>query len=131
MKEGTGTMNTHLSFSKYEQEIRPILRKTINNAESTEDVKKFFFYGVRNLLKKVLQPRIPIDHEDVLLDLSKAEGFTISARLWDDVPGFASAWKGSDLPHIIERMAEFAIKRYKHLETHPDKTEAKMYHIPG
>jgi hypothetical protein len=124
-------MNTQLSFSKYEQEIRPILRRSINNAESTEDVKKFFFYGVRNLFKKVLQAEIPLAQEDVLLDLSKAEGFTISARLWDDIPGFASAWQGSDLPHIIERMAEFAIKRYKHLEHHPDKTEAKMYPIPG
>ena len=123
-------MNTQYSFSKYEQEIRPILRRSINNAESIEDVKKFFFYGVRNLLKKALHPQMPIDHEDILLDLSNEKGFTMSSRVWD-IPAFASTWQESDLPHIVERMAEFAIKRYKHLEKHPDKTEAKMYHIPG
>lgn len=123
-------MNTQYSFSKYEQEIRPILRRSINNAQSTEDVKKFFFYGVRNLLKKAVQSQMPIDHDDILLDPNDERGFTMSSRVWD-IPAFASAWRESDLPHIIERMAEFAIKRYKHLEKHPDKTEAKMYHIPG
>ncbi|MDY6839607.1 MAG: hypothetical protein SWH78_16710 [Thermodesulfobacteriota bacterium] len=123
-------MTTQLSFSKYEQEIRPILRRSINSAESTEDVKKFFFYGVRNLLKKVLQRQMSIDHEDILLDPKEERGFTISSRVWD-IPAFASAWRESDLPHIIERMAEFAINRYKHLDKHPDKTEAKMYPIPG
>ena len=123
-------MNTQSSFSKYEREIRPILRRSINSAESTEDVKKFFFYGVRNLLKKVLRAEIPINHEDILLDPKEERGFTISSRAWD-IPGFASAWRDSDLPHIIERMAESSIKRYKHLERHPDKTEAEMYPIPG
>ena len=40
--------------------------------------------------------------------------------------GFACAWRDTDLPHVIKRMAEFALKRYKRL----DKTEAKMYPIP-
>lgn len=123
-------MTTQFSFSKYEQEIRPILRKSINNAESTEDVKKFFFYGVRNLLKKVLQAEMPVDHEDIRLDLSKEKGFTMSTLVWD-LPGFASAWQDSDLPHIIARMAEFSIKRYKYLDKHLDKSETKMYPIPG
>ena len=123
-------MNTQYSFSKYEQEIRPILRRSINNAESTEDVKKFFFYGVRNLVKKVLQPEMPINYEDILLDLTEEKGFTMSSQVWN-MPGFASAWQESDLPHIIERMAEFSIKRYKYLDRHRDKTETKMYPIPG
>jgi hypothetical protein len=124
-------MNAHFSCSRYEQEIRPILRRSISNAESTEDVKRFFFYGVRNLLKKVLQVQISVGHEDILLDPSDAKGFTLSPRLWEDLPGLASAWENSDLPHIVERMAGFAVKRYKHLERHVDKTEAKICPVPG
>ena len=37
-------MARQLSFSKYEQELRPELRQNLNIAESTEDVKKFFVY---------------------------------------------------------------------------------------
>ncbi|MEW6665715.1 MAG: hypothetical protein AB1512_10915 [Thermodesulfobacteriota bacterium] len=37
-----------------------------------------------------------------------------------------SYWTDSDLPHVIERLAEAATGRYKHVEKHPEKTEAKI-----
>ena len=42
-------MARQLSFSKYEQELRPELRQNLNIAESTEDVKKFFVYTIQKL----------------------------------------------------------------------------------
>ncbi len=123
-------MKKQISYSKHEQEIRRILRASIGSAESTEDVKKIFFYAVRNLLKKVLELEMGVDYEDIRLEPSEREGFAISSRLWG-MPAFASAWHNSDLPHILRRMADVAIKRSKHLEKHPDKTEAKIFPIPG
>ena len=120
-------MTKSFSFSRHEQKLRPGLRKQISSAESTEDVKKFFAYTVLNLFGSVFQKKIAFEYEDIRLDLTRREGFSVDKRLLR-TPEFVSVWQNSDLPHIVKRMAEYAIKHYKHLETHPDKTEAKMYH---
>jgi len=120
-------MTKRLSFVKYEQEVRPTLRERINSAESTEDVKKFFAYAVLELLGKVLRGKGAAEYEDIRLQPDNKDGYYVSDRVWS-IEEFASAWNNSDLPHILKRMAQFAIKRYKRLDTHRDKTEAKMYH---
>ena len=102
----------------------------MNSAESTEDVKKFFVHTVLELFERVLGDRGYFNYEDVHLDPKRKDGFVISKRV-RAIPGFVSAWKESDLPEIVKRMAEFAIKRHKRLEAHRDKTEAKMYPTPG
>jgi hypothetical protein len=119
-----------MSFSKFEQKLRATLRKKVNAAESTEDVKKFFAQTVETLLEKVLGDNIRLEYEDIRFDSREKEGYIVSERL-RKIEYFASVWRDSDLSHIIKRMAEFALKRHKHLEKHPDKTEAKMYPIPG
>jgi hypothetical protein len=43
-------MTKQIFFSKYEQKVLPNFRQKINEAESTEDVKKFFIYTVKELL---------------------------------------------------------------------------------
>jgi hypothetical protein len=123
-------MTRQNSFSRYEQELRPEYRQKMNSAESIEDVKKFFVRAVLELFERVLGGKMHFDYEDVCLDLKKKDGFIISKRL-QGIPDFVSAWKRSDLPHIVRRMAQFAVKRHKHFEKHRDKTEAKMYPIPG
>lgn len=120
-------MTKRLSFAKYEQGVRPKLRERINSAESTEDVKKFFAYAVLELLEKVLRGKGAAEYEDIRLQPDHKDGYYVSDRVWS-IEEFASAWNNSDLPHILKRMAQFAIKRYKRLDTHRDKTEAKMYH---
>lgn len=123
-------MTTQVSFSKYEQELRPALREKINSAESTEDVRKFFVYTVQELFKKAVEGNLDLEDEDIHLDPKGYNGFAISQRL-KGIRDFASVWNNSDLPHIVRRMAEFAIKRHKRLLQHTDKTEAKMYPVPG
>jgi hypothetical protein len=122
-------MTTQVSFSKYEQELRSEYRRIMNSAESDEDVKKFFGRVALDLFERVLGGKIHLNEEDVRLDLKKKDGFVISKRL-QGIPDFVSAWKGSDLPHIVGRMAQFAGRRQKHFEKHRDKTEAKMYPTP-
>jgi len=123
-------MTRQVSFSREEQDLRPRLREKVNAAESTEDVKKFFAQTVGELLERVLGQSVDLQYEDIRFDPSGKYGYTVSERL-HKTEGFAAVWKGSDLPHVIKRMAEFALKRYKHLEKHRNKTETKMYPIPG
>jgi hypothetical protein len=102
----------------------------MNSAQSSEDVKKFFVRAVLELFERVLEGNIHFDYEDVRLDLNKKDGFVISKRL-QGIPDFVSAWKRSDLRHIVKRMAQFACNRHKYFDKHRDRTEAKMYPIPG
>jgi len=123
-------MTKHISFSKYEQELRPQYRQSMNSAESTEDVKKFFAYITHELIETALQGKVAVEYEDIRLDPHRESGFVISSRL-RELQEFESVWNRSDLPHIVKRMAEFAIKRHNYLEKHRDRTESKMYPIPG
>jgi len=107
-----------------------MLRENIGLAESTEDVKKFFVYAVKELLERVLEGQVSLGYEDIALAPDGEDGFTISPSLRRD-KHFGKAWKDSDLPHILRRMAEVSLKRYVHLKKNPDKTEAKMYPRPG
>ena len=120
-------MTDTLSFVKYEQEVRPALRERINSAESTEDAKKFFAYAVLDLFEKVLGEKGTAEYEDIRLQPDHKDGYQVSDRL-QSMREFASVWNNSDLPHIVKRMAESAIKRCKRLDAHRDKTEAKIYH---
>jgi hypothetical protein len=123
-------MKRQFSFSKYQQEVRPMLRENLNRAESTEDVKKFFVYAFRDLLNRVSEGTVTVEYEDILLDPLERDGFSIGDRL-GATPDFISPWKNSDLPYIVKRMEESAIKRHKYLDRHRDKTETKMYPISG
>ena len=89
-------MARQLSFSKYEQELRPELRQNLNIAESTEDVKKFFVYTIQKLFGRVLEGKEAFTYEDIRLDPQEQSGFIISDKLLGD-PEFASVWSNSDL----------------------------------
>ena len=123
-------MPKQVSYSRIEKEVRPMLRENLGLAESTEDVKKFFVYAVLELLEKVLEGQVSFGYEDIALAPDQKDGFEISASLMSD-KRFKKILKDSDLHHILKRMAEVSLKRHIHLEKHPDKTEAKMYPIPG
>jgi hypothetical protein len=73
---------------------------------------------------------VTAEYEDVLLDPLERDGFSFGDRLVADAD-FLSLWNESDISHIVKRMAESAIKRHRYLSRHRDKTEAKMYPIPG
>jgi hypothetical protein len=118
-------MTEQLSYTKFENELRPHFRQSLNKAESTEDVKKFFTYTVQELLKKVLEGQVEVYFEEVSLKPDQNPPYVLSQRLLE-TESLKSIWDNSDLPHVLERMAESAVNRYKHLEKHPEKTEAKI-----
>ena len=118
-------MTEQLSYTKFEHELRPHFRQRLNKAESTEDVKKFFIYTVQELLMKVLEGEVEVYFEDVALKPDQNPPYVLSQRL-QEMDSLKSVWENSDLPHVLDRLAESAVNRYKHLQKNPEKTEAKI-----
>jgi len=118
-------MTKRISFTKYLNKILPKFREDMNRAESTEDVKKFFSYTVRELLRDIVEKEMEIGDEDIILLPDKPPYFSLSSELLSRGE-LKKLWEESDLPQLIERLAESAIGRYKHLEKHPEKTESKI-----
>jgi hypothetical protein len=118
-------MTERLSFTKYENECLPRFRQKINEAESTEDVKKFFVYTVKDLLESVFEGDMEIQYDDVSLKPSSKSQYAVSERLLSS-KHFKSIWSRSDLPRMIARFAESAIRRCRRLEKHHEKTDAKI-----
>ena len=122
-------MARQLSFSKYEQQLRPELRQNLNIAESTEDVKKFFVYTIQKLFGRVLEGKGAFQYEDIRLAPLEQSGFIISDKVLGD-PEFAAVWQNSDLSNIVKRIADAASNRHKHLQKNPAKTESKICQAP-
>lgn len=118
-------MTHQQSFTRIEKELLPQLRKRLNEAESTEDVKKFFAYCLRDLFIQVLPGRPEADLDELVLLPGGAPPFQLGEGL-GSAPGFAEAWATSDLPQIVTRFAEAACHRHRHLEKNLEKTEAKI-----
>lgn len=103
----------------------------LSKAESTEDVKKFYYQTVRDLLKEIcdLLPE-DVEIQDIQLNLDRGEGYLLSDNLMDGAR-LRPLMQDSDLDVILERLSEHAWSRYRRLEKNPAKTESKMYPIPG
>jgi hypothetical protein len=118
-------MAKQLSFTKYEHQVIPRFREKISKAESTEDVKKFFIYTAMELFENIFAGKMSFEYEDIALMPHATPPYTLNKRLVSS-GDFTSVWNDSDLPHLIGRLAERAVNRYKHLEKHPEKTDAKI-----
>lgn len=118
-------MTKQWSFSKYENEILPDFRNRINCAESAEDVKKFFVYAANELMKNAFAGKINLEYGDISLEPSAEQPFKVNERLLS-MKEFTDMWNCSDLRHVTGRLAQVATNRYKHLEKHPEKTNAKI-----
>ncbi len=118
-------MTRQLSFSKYENQTLPSFRDKTNLAESTEDIKKFFGYTTRELLDNIFAGKMTFDHTDIVLDDTTEPYYAVSERLLASEE-FKEVWSNSDLPHVTGRLAKTAMNRYKHLQKHPEKTNAKI-----
>ncbi len=118
-------MTEQLSFSRFEKEVLPNYRNKMNNAESTEDVKKFFVYTAQDFLVRVFTNGPRIEFEDITLTPNQTPAYTLSSRIVNDHQ-FSEVTKMSDLPYILERLAGTAAKRYNRLERNPEKSDSKI-----
>lgn len=118
-------MERQISFTKQENEALPLFRQRINNAESTEDVKKFFAYTGKAIFEDIFSNQMTFTYEDVALVTEKEPYYKISAGL-NASETFREVWNCSDLQRVMSRFAKAAMKRCKHLDKHPEKTESKI-----
>jgi hypothetical protein len=118
-------MGKKFSYTKNEQNILPDFRQKISSAESSEEVKKFFTFTVKELCDSIFAEKMTIDFDDITLASDEQPFFTISNRLRASKE-FASVWDNSDLPNVIGRLAKPAVNRYRHLQKHLERTTAKI-----
>ncbi|SMF41879.1 hypothetical protein [Desulfovibrio gilichinskyi] len=123
-------MTVQRSFSAQEQEFRSSFREMMVQAESTEDVKKFFYQTVRDLLVDICETLPDFNIPDIQLDLEKDEGYLLSDSLMEGA-GLRELMQESDLDAILGRLSENAWNRYHHLEKNSAKSEQKIYPVPG
>lgn len=123
---GDHKMGESISFTKVERALTPHFRKGINEAESTEDVKKVFDKTVRELLQAACGPGLSLRQKDLVLTGEEEPYYQIGGNLLTQKP-FIEVWGSSDLQRILGKFAALATKRYLHLLKNPDKTEAKMH----
>lgn len=120
-------MTKQMSYTKIENQLRPIFRERLDQAESVEDVKKFFVYTIQELLENAMGENGTVNFEDVCLDPDNEPGFALGPGVTER-QAFQEVWNDSDMPRILSSFAETAKNRYRRLEKNPAKTEAKMYH---
>jgi len=118
-------MTKQISFTKHENQIMPAFRDKLNKAESTEDVKKFFAHSTRELFSRILEGGLSLEEDDIMLQPQATPHYQISRRLLA-LNEFKGIWNDSDLVRVLERLAESAMNRYRHLEKHPEKTDSKI-----
>lgn len=118
-------MNTTHSFTKIEKELLPKFRKQMSTTESTEDVKNFFSYCIKELFSLAFASETEFGMENFRLAPEKEPPFEISPLILSDEV-IAPIWQRSDLPDIIGRFAQVAVHRHLHLTKVFEKTEAKI-----
>lgn len=119
-------MRDSVSYTKFEHQVVHKYRDNLNHAESVEDVKKFFSYTMQELIHKAFAGQLSVNYEDVQLGVDAGEPLIISESLRQQGE-FERAWSASDLPLIMTRLAKSAQNRFSHLQTHPEKTNAKIH----
>lgn len=118
-------MTTRVSYTKYENRLLPSFREKLNMAESTEDVRKFFIYTIKDLFDAVFEKSLKLKEEDISFDPEREPSYSFGQGLTAHRE-FPSVWVESDLPRVVNRLADSAVRRYRHLEKNPGKTTSKI-----
>ena len=118
-------MTRQLSFTKYERKILPDYRQRISSAETVQEVKNFFVYMVELLLQDVFAAKLNLEENDIRLTPRQPALYQISPRLRETAE-FTGIWETSDLSDVLDRMAEMACNRCRHLEKQPEKIPSKI-----
>lgn len=115
------------SYAHVERELMHHYRDQLNHAESEEDIKKFFSRTIQHLLTRALNNEVAVSDNDAILKPGSSPCYELSDRLAGSAV-FKELTKHSDINAVLERFAKPAVKHYRHLLGHPEKTEAKIRH---
>lgn len=117
-------MTQMMSFTKYEHQVLPKYRDQLNQAESVEDVKKFFIGTIQTLLELVTEGKLNPAYEDISLLPDQQPSYSLEPQIKN-----SPEMKGlecSDIYAVLERLSEQAAHRYKHLAKNNSKTNMKI-----
>lgn len=117
-------MTEMMSLSKYEHQVLPKLRDQLNQAESVEDVKKFFVGIIQEFLSLATDGDVTADYEDISLLPEQDPCYALAPQLKNNTA--IKALANSDLNAILARLSEQAANRYKHLAKNNTKTNLKI-----
>lgn len=123
-------MTRQMSFTKLRNEFMPLFREKMHQAESTEDVKKFYANTMYRLFDRLAEEDGPIGPEDFRLSPSSSDGYHINPSLFNQ-PALRNVWSESDLPYIIDDFTQMALNRHTRLSKNQEKTRAKIHHNDG
>jgi len=122
-------MTRQLSLDRYEHDKLPDFRGKLQQAESSEDVKKSFAQVTKALLEEIMGAEAGIGLDTIALTPGEPPYFLIEERFKKTAP-FHAIWDDSDLPRIIGRLAEISNNRYirleGHVEKHPEKASRNV-----
>jgi len=114
-----------ISFRKFEHMILPHFRQRLNEAESAEDIRNTFVSSIKSFFESAFGGRVSMNEEDVRFTPYEEPYFHLSGEVMKQ-ESIRSTWGDSDLRNVIERLAESAVNRHKHLARHGEKTDAKI-----
>jgi hypothetical protein len=117
-------MTDMMSLRKYEHQVLPQLRNQLNQAESVEDVKKFFVGIVQEFLNLATDGDVTAEYEDISLLPEQDPSYALAPQLADSTA--IKALADSDLNAILAHLSEQAANRYKHLAKNNTKTNLKI-----
>ena len=117
-------MTQMMSLTKYEHKVLPKLRDQLNQAESVEDVKKFFIGTIQEFLGIATNGNVSAAYEDISLLPDQEPHYSLAAPVTDSAA--IKELENSDLKAILQRLAEQAAHRYKHLTKNNSKTNLKI-----
>lgn len=117
-------MTKMMSFTKYEHQVLPKYRDQLNQAESVEDVKKFFIGTIQKLLQLATAGNLTAAYEDISLLPDEQPGYSLEPQIKNSTE--MKEMDNSDINAILKRLAEQAVHRHKHLEKNNTKTNLKI-----
>lgn len=117
-------MTDMMSLTKYEHQVLPKLRDQLNQAESVEDVKKFFVGIIQEFLGLATDGDVTADYDDISLLPEQDPCYSLASKLTDTAA--IQALADSDLNAIMTRLSVQAAHRYKHLAKNNTKTNLKI-----
>lgn len=117
-------MTRMMSFTKYEHQILPKYRDQLNQAESVEDVKKFFIATIQDFLHLATEGKLTVDYAEISLQPEKQPGYSLEPAIQNSSE--MKEMKNSDVNAVLKRLAEQAVHRYKHLAKNNTKTNLKI-----
>ena len=97
-------MTQMMSLTKYEHKVLPKLRDQLNQAESVEDVKKFFIGTIQEFLGIATNGNVSAAYEDISLLPDQEPHYSLAAPVTDSAA--IKELENSDLKAILQRLAK-------------------------